>query len=127
MTEKNNFFEIITKTNEIFLQNINNPEVLIEKLLKTIAVDFKLKLIWFRIIKNDDILFSKPYDPASEYINQSKEYKKRMLQTSLSVIKERKPLIANDPLSDKRCEYVHENARKYSLKSTAVFSNLTKR
>ncbi len=116
-----NFSKIVSRANEIFLQNIDEPEVLIEKLLETIAVDFKLRLIWLGMIKNDDILFSKPFGPASEYINQSAEYKKRMLQTSLSVIKEKKPLIANNLLLDKGFEYIHENAKKYNLQSAALF------
>ncbi|WP_041437945.1 hypothetical protein [Thermodesulfobium narugense] len=89
MTQKDNFFEIVSKTNEIFLQNIDKPEVLIDKLLEIIAKDFKLRLIWLGLIKDNDILFSKPYGPASEYINQDADYKKKMLQTLLNVIKEK--------------------------------------
>lgn len=121
LKREEDFSKIVARANEIFLQNINEPGVLIEKLLETIAIDFNLKLIWLGIIKNDDILFYKPYGPSSEYIKQDTEYKKKMLQTSLNVIKERKPLIVNDLLLDKNYEYIHENAKKYNLRSVAVF------
>lgn len=118
---EDNFSKIISRANEIFLQNIDKPEVLIEKLLETISIDFNLRLIWLGIIKNDDILFSKPYGPASEYINQSKEYKEKMLRTSLRVINGKKPLVINDLLSNKEYEYTHENAKKYNINSSSVF------
>jgi diguanylate cyclase (GGDEF)-like protein/PAS domain S-box-containing protein len=121
LQKEEDFSKIVVRANEIFLQNIDEPGVLIEKLLETITIDFNLRLIWLGIIKNDDILFSKPYGPSSEYIKQDTEYKKKMLQTSLNVIKEKKPLIVNNLLLDKNYEYIYENAKKYNLRSAAVF------
>lgn len=118
---EDNFSKIVSRANEIFLQNIDKPEVLIEKLLETISIDFNLRLIWLGLIKNDDILFSKPYGPASEYINQSKEYKEKMLRTSLRVINGKKPLVVNDLLSNKKYEYAHENAKKHNINSISLF------
>jgi len=122
LKKEEDFSKIVARANDISLQNIDDPGVLIDKLLETIAIDFNLKLIWLGIIKNDDILFYKPYGPSSEYIiKQGTEYKKKMLQTSLNVIKEKKPLIVNNLLLDKNYEYIHENAKKYNFRSVAVF------